>query len=155
MDIEDSKIKNIAEDEFIQLEEKNNDEKEANLTQIRNQFYDKDTLNRITIVRLTQISIPQIEIRRLLKVSKALVYKWANYDKMEHKNKRPEKFTEEEKNFIYKTSEGKLSVINKTSSRNISSQFSNKFNKTISKITVNNLLLEKFGKPYRILIRFY
>ena len=65
------------------------------------------------------------------------------------KKGRPEKFTEEEKNFIYNTSEGKLTVVNKISSRNISSQFSNKFNKTISKSTINNLLLEKFGKPYR------
>ena len=40
-------------------------------------------------------------------------------------------------------------MINKTSSRNISSQFFNKFNKTISKSTINNLLLERFGKPYR------
>ena len=57
------------------------------MAQIGNQFYDRDTLNRITIVRLTQIGVPQIEIRRLLKVSKALVSKWANYDKMEHKKK--------------------------------------------------------------------
>ena len=64
MDIEDSKIKNITKDESIQLEEKDNDEKEVNYAQIGNQFYDRDTLNRITIVRLTQIGIPQIEIRR-------------------------------------------------------------------------------------------
>ena len=32
---------------------------------------------------------------------------------------------------------------------NISSQFSNKFHKTISKKTINNSLLEKLGKPYR------
>ena len=91
------------------------------MTRIGNHIYVRDTLNRVTIVRLTQIGLLQIEIRRLLKVSKPLVSKWANYDKMEQKKKgRPEKFTEEEKNFIYNTSEGKLTVINKTSSRNIS-----------------------------------
>ena len=151
MELENSIEENIEEENgTIPLDEQNNVDKNANLTRIGSQFYDKDTLNRITIVRLTQIGLSQMEIRRILNVSKSLVSKWANYDKREHKKKgRPEKFNEEEKNFIYQTSEGKLTVINKTSSRNISSQFFNKFNKTISKSTINNLLLERFGKPYR------
>ena len=151
MESENSTEENIEEENgTIPLDEQNNVDKNANLTRIGSQFYDKDTLNRITIVRLTQIGLSQMEIRRILNVSKSLVSKWANYDKREHKKKgRPEKFNEEEKNFIYQTSEGKLTVINKTSSRNISSQFFNKFNKTISKSTINNLLLERFGKPYR------
>ena len=151
MELENSIEENIEkENGTIPLDEQNNVDKNANLTRIGSQFYDKDTLNRITIVQITQIGLPQIEIRIFLKVSKALISKWANYDKREHKKKgRPEKFNEEEKNFIYQTSEGKLTVINKTSSRNISSQFFNKFDKTISKSTINNLLLERFGKHYR------
>ena len=62
---------------------------------------------------------------------------------------RPPKFTDEQKDFIYITSEGKMTIINKVSSRNISIQFSNKFHETISKSSVNNFLLKKFGKPYR------
>ena len=151
MELENSIEENIEEENgTIPLDEQNNVDKNANLTRIGSQFYDKDTLNRITIVQLTQIGLSQMEIRRILNVTKSLVSKWANYDKREHKKKgRPEKFNEEEKNFIYQTSEGRLTVINKTSSRNISSQFFNKFNKTISKSTINNLLLERFGKPYR------
>ena len=62
---------------------------------------------------------------------------------------RPPKFTDEQKDFIYKTSEGKMTIINKVSARNIAIQFSNKFHEIISKSSVNNFLLKKFGKPYR------
>ena len=62
---------------------------------------------------------------------------------------RPPKFSDEQKEFIYETSEGKMTIINKVSSRNIALNFKNKFNETISKSSVNNFLLKKFGKPYR------
>ena len=134
----------ITEDKTILLDE------EKKMTLIGNKEYDEDTLNRITIVRLTQKKIPQSEIRKLLDVSKALVSKWANYDKRKPKTMgRPPKFTDEQKDFIYKTSEGKMAIINKVSARNIAIQFSNKFHETISKSSVNNFLLKKFGKPYR------
>ena len=151
MESENSIEENIEEENgTIPLDEQNNVDKKANLTRIGSQFYDKDTLNRITIVRLTQIGLSQMEIRRILNVSKHWYPNGQIMIKEIKKNKgRPENFNEEEKNFIDKTSEGKLTVINKTSSRNISSQFFNKFNKTISKSTINNLLLERFGKPYR------
>ena len=92
MELENSIEENIEEeDETIPLEEQNNVDKNANLTRIGSQIYDKDTLNRITIVRLTQIGLSQMEIRRILNVSKALVSKWANYDKRDHKKKsRPD-----------------------------------------------------------------
>ena len=75
------------EDKTSPLEEQNNVDKNANLTRIGSQIYDKDTLNRITIVRLTQIGLSQMEFRRILNISKALVSKWANYDKREHKKR--------------------------------------------------------------------
>ena len=81
METENSKEENVGEDEGTIPLQENNDDKDANLTRIGNKIYDKDILNRIIIVRLTQISLPQIEIRRLLKVSKTLVSKWSNYDK--------------------------------------------------------------------------
>ena len=59
------------------------------------------------------------------------------------------KFQEEQKEFIYQTVDGKMTIINKVSARNIAFQFSNKFNETISKSSVNNFLFEKYGKPYR------
>ena len=61
--IEENKI---TEDKLIPLEE------EEKITLIGNKEYDEDTLNRITIVLLTQKKIPQSEIKKLLGVSKAL-----------------------------------------------------------------------------------
>ena len=88
MELENSIEENIKEENgTIPLDEQNNVDKNANLTRIGSQFYDKDTLNRITIVRLTQIGLSQMEIRRILNVSKSLVSKWANYDKREHKKR--------------------------------------------------------------------
>ena len=42
-------------------------------------MYDVETLNRITIVRLTQVGVPPKKIRALLGVSRALVSKLVNY----------------------------------------------------------------------------
>ena len=89
MESENSTEENIEEENgTIPLDEQNNVDKNANLTRIGSKFYDKDTLNRITIVQLTQIGLSQMEIRRILNVTKSLVSKWANYDKREHKKKR-------------------------------------------------------------------
>ena len=86
----------------------------------------------------------------MLGVSRALVSKWANYQKRNPKTMgRPPKFSEEQKEFIYQTAEGKMTIINKVSARNIAFQFSNKFNETISKSSVKNFLFEKYGKPYK------
>ena len=107
-------------------------------------------MNRITIVRLTQLGLSFGEIKNILGVKKSLISKWMKYDKrIPKKMGRPKKFTDEQKDFIYKASEGKLTILNKSSSRNITKQFNEKYKKTISKSSVNNYLLEKFGKPYR------
>ena len=124
--------------------------KEKKLTLIGNETYDEDTLNRITIVRLTQVCLSHAEIKKILGVKKWLVSKWMKYEKRVPKNMgRLKKFSEDQKKFIYGESEGKLTILNKSSSRNIAKKFNEKFNQTISKSTVNNLLLEKFGKPYQ------
>ena len=120
------------------------------MTLIGNKTYDENTLNRITIVRLTQLGYSHAEIRKILRVKKSLVSKWMNYEKrIPKKMGRPKKFSEEQKNFIYGESEGKLTILNKSSSRNISRKFKEKFNQSISKSSVNNILFEKFGRPYR------
>lgn len=94
--------------------------------------------------------MPQSKIKRILGVSRALISKWTNYHKREPKIMgRPPKFSEKQKEVIYKTSEGKMTKINKVPARNIVFQFLNKFNESISKSTVNNFLLKKFGKQYR------
>ena len=46
-------------------------------------------------------------------------------------------------------SEGKLTVLNKVSARNLAVDFEMAFNKTISKSTVNKILYVKFGRPYK------
>ena len=123
---------------------------QADLTRIGNKFYDEHTLNRITIVRLTQLGIPPTVIKNMLKVSRALLYKWTNYDKRKPKKMgRPLKFEKEHLDFIYQTSEGKLTIENKVSSRDIAAKFYKKFNKRISHSYVCKLLLNKFGRPYR------
>ena len=61
---------------------------------IGNKEYDEDTLNRITIVRLTQKRVSQSKIKRLLGLSRALISKCANYDKRKPKTMgRPPKFS--------------------------------------------------------------
>ena len=48
----------------------------------------------------------QTEIKKILKVSKTLASKWANYEKNSTKKMgRPLKFSEEENEFIFKSSE--------------------------------------------------
>ena len=74
----------------------------------------------VTIVRLTQIGYSHAKIKDILCVKKSLVSKWMNYKKMVPKKMgRPKKFSDEQKNFIYGISEGKLTVLNKSSTRNI------------------------------------
>ncbi len=75
METENSKKENVGEDKGTVPLEENNEDKETNLTRIWKKIYDKDTLNRINIERLIQIYLPKIEIRRLLKVSKAFLSK--------------------------------------------------------------------------------
>ena len=56
---------------------------------------------------------------------------------------RPPKFTKEQKEYLYKKSEGKLTVLNKVSTRNLAEDFQKEFHTSISKSSVNNILYEK------------
>jgi len=141
----------MHEEEVISLDEnQNNNKKEKNMTRIGNKFYDEDTMNRITIVRLTQVGIEPSKIRKMLKISRSLLSKWVNYAKRPMKKMgRPPKFNTEHKNFLYESAEGKLTIINKVSSRNLAVKFEEEFGKKISYSYVNKLLFNKFGRPYR------
>ena len=80
---------NARKDDF----EENEEEKDSILSKkekkllpkIGNSWYDIDTLNKITIVRLKQCDMPQKKIRKILNMSKALTSSWANYEKMQPK----------------------------------------------------------------------
>ena len=135
--------------DLLQGKDSNSDENK-NLTRIGNKFYDEDTLKRITIVRLTQVGVHPSKIKNILNISNSLLYKWINYKKRQPKKMgRLQKFNNTHKEFIYKEAEGKLTVANKASSRNIASKFHDKFNQDISYSYVCKLLLKKFGRPYR------
>ena len=135
------------ESEGISIEEKEKNEKKRRKS---NKIYDINTLNRITIVRLTQAGVKPMDIKNMLDVPKSVLYKWINYDKENYKKMgRPPKFSEDEKDFIYKTSEGKLTITNKVSSRDIAKKFSKEFNKDISYSYICKLLLKKYKRPYR------
>ena len=64
---------------------------------------------------------------------------------------RPPKFSDEENEFIFTSSEGKMTILNNSSSRNIAKSFEDTFKKSISKSHINDILLKKYGKPYRAL----
>ena len=100
----------------------------------------------VTIVRLSQLWYSHAKIKDILGVKKSNGWITKKFPK---KMGRPKKFSDEQKNFIYGISEGKLKILNKSSSRNITKQFQEKFNQTISKSSVNNILFEKYGRPYR------
>ena len=55
--------------------------KEIKRTKIGNKEYDEDTMNRITIVRLTHVGMKPEEIKKILNVSRSLLWKWVHYDR--------------------------------------------------------------------------
>ena len=60
------KPNDINEEKIISSDEnKNSNKKEKNMTRIGNKFYDEDTMNRITIVRLTQVGVEPSKIRKI------------------------------------------------------------------------------------------
>ena len=86
MELENENIYEESEgEEEENIDSNENSESKKKFTRIGNKLYDEDTLNRITIVRLSQVGVPSPQIRKLLKVSRSLVSKWVNYKKREQK----------------------------------------------------------------------
>ena len=65
------------------------------------------------------------------------------------KRKDKKKFKEENLNFIYENAEGKLTISNRASSRNIAAKFFEEYHEQISYSYICKILLKKFGRPYR------
>ena len=87
--------------------EEDGDIKDLDLTLKKNvlefeiKVYDEYTLNRISIVILTQVGVQPKQITALFKVSRVLVSKLFNYDRRKPKKTgRQQKFTQEQKEFI-------------------------------------------------------
>ena len=101
---DEEKDKNDSDsNESISLEENENKK-----TLIGNKEYDEDTLNRITIVRLTQKGVSKSEIKKILGVSRALVSKWANYQKKSQNQWVDlQNFRKSKKNLFIKQQKGK------------------------------------------------
>ena len=59
---------------------------------------------------------------------------------------RPSKVIEEQKEYLFNKSDGKLTVL-KVSTRNLALDFEKEFKTRICESKVNNILYEKFGKP--------
>ena len=72
---------NKYKENIVSSDENHNSKIEKNKTRIGNKFYDEDTMNRITIVRLTQVGVELSKIRKMLKISRSLLSKWVNYAK--------------------------------------------------------------------------
>ena len=75
---EENEDKESVEENIIPLEKK----EEKKLTVIGNKTYDEDTLNRVTIIRLTQLGYSHAKIKDILGVKKSLVSKWMNHEKI-------------------------------------------------------------------------
>ena len=72
-----------------------------NILEFEIKVYDEYTLNRISIVILTQVGVQPKQITALFKVSRVLVSKLFNYDRRKPKKTgRQQKFTKEQKEFI-------------------------------------------------------
>ena len=72
-----------------------------NILEFEIKVYDEYTLNRISIVILTQVGVQPKQITALFKVSRVLVSKLVNYDRRKPKKMgRQQKFTQEQKEFI-------------------------------------------------------
>ena len=83
------------------------EQEKSQLTKIGNKSYDINEKNRIAVC-LTQCRISQREIRKLLNVSKTLTSKWSK------KKYRVPKISYEENEFIFTSSEGKMTILNKS-----------------------------------------
>lgn len=83
-----------------------------NILEFEIKVYDEYTLNRISIVILTQVGVQPKQITALFKVSRVLVSKLVNYDRRKPKKRGDNKSSPKNKKNLFKKSEGKLTIIN-------------------------------------------
>lgn len=84
-----------------------------------------------------------------------LAWKWMNYSKFKGKRKRKSKFNDEEKEYLCEKVKGKIVGKEGSSSRRLTNEFVEKFNKNISHTTVNSILNQGLSKPLKVLNTFH
>ena len=117
-------------------------------------YYDNHTLTRLAIVKLSQLGYNCMRICSILKSPRMLTWKWMNYTKFEAKGTRRSKFNDEEKEFLCNKVKGKIVGKEASSSRRLATDFYEKYNKTISHSTINNILNDGLSKPLKVVNTF-
>ena len=70
--------------------------------------FDENTITRVSIVKLKQLGYTITQIAKILKISKMYAWKWSNYDRFQGKGFRKSKFSQEEKEYLCNTANGKI-----------------------------------------------
>ena len=117
-------------------------------------YYDNHTLTRLAIVKLSQLSYNCMKICSILKTPRMLNWKWMNYKKFGTKGTRIGKFIDEEKKFLCNRVNGKIVGKEASSSRRLAIDFYEKYNKTISHSTINNILNSELSKHLKVVNTF-
>ena len=139
-----------------EYEEQENDFTINNKEKIKigKKIFDEQTLTRCAIVKLTLLGYKINEISSILKIKPSLAWKWNHFEKFYGKGKRKSKFTEDEKDFLCKQAEGKITGLGEASSRELKRIFKEKFNKNISHTTVNSILNKGLSRPLKVVNTF-
>ena len=117
-------------------------------------LFDEDTLTRVSIVKLSRLGYSINQISNILNVSRMLAWKWSNFEKFKGKGFRNKKFTDEERQFLCEKANGKTTIKDGASTRNLKKEFYSKFKKSISHTTIGNILNTGLTKPLRIVNTF-
>ena len=117
-------------------------------------LFDDDTMTRVSIVKLSKLGYSINKISKILNISRMFAWKWVNYEKFQSKGFRKSKFTEEEKQFLCNKANGKTTIKDGASTRNLKKEFFQQFNKNISHQTVNNIINKGLSKPLRVVNTF-
>ena len=121
---------------------------------IGKKLFDEMTITRCAIVKLSILGYKIKKISEILQIKPSLAWKWSHFERFKGKGERKSKFTEEEKKFLCKQADGKISDLEGASSRKLKELFSEKFNKKISHTTINSILNNGLSTPLRIINTF-
>ena len=117
-------------------------------------LFDESTVTRCAIVKLILLGYRIKEISDILKIRPSLAWKWSHFEKFKGKDSRKYKFTKEEKEFLCNQADGKVTGLERASSRELQNIFKEKYNKDISHSTVNSILNKGLSKPLKIVNTF-
>ena len=117
--------------------------------------FDENTITRVSIVKLKQLGYTITKIAKILKISKMYAWKWSNYGRFQGKGFRKSKFSQEEKEYLCNTANGKITGKDEVSSRQLQKTFYSTFGKNISHTTVNTILNKGLSKPLKVINTFH